>query len=464
VLFDQEFCVKVSTLSLSLGMAGFLLGGCHLYNNDNNSTACSGYLGCSGGSKSSIGVAPQPVIDAGAMEVGPLSSINMGCGVDPFAAGQLHAMTNKPTGYTHYTVQGTGATLLQNIPSKVGPRTFWVRLPVDYDMTKKYRTVYIGQGCGGYGVANTQTYALYNKSMGGDDEAIYVALDIPTDHANMDCYDNRDGPSSQEWEAFQLIHTFVDQHFCVDNDRVYVSGYSTGGWLQNMWGCYFAGDGEHPWNGKPGGATVDAGAGDAPMSQADASDAPLTSDAPPSSDAPLTSDAQTSSDASPSGDGPATMSDAGGSDGGGDGESNSNPDVGVYVPGAGARKFAPQYHIRAQAGTSGGEPDNNPPCNGPIAALWIHDKMDPNAYTANHDIALPRVLKMNGCYSAKPPTAPWHEDVMGIGVCVEYTDCPPDYPVVFCTTNMYGHGAQDSRAVPGFTLLFKELESHMTAK
>jgi poly(3-hydroxybutyrate) depolymerase len=61
----------------------------------------------------------------------------------------------------------------------------------------------------------------------------------------MDCYDNRDGKASQEWEAFELFHTVVDQNYCVDNNRVFVVGYSTGGWLANMWGCYFAGDGEH---------------------------------------------------------------------------------------------------------------------------------------------------------------------------------------------------------------------------
>ena len=75
---------------------------------------------------------------------------------------------------------------------------------------------------------------------------------------------------------------------------------------------------------------------------------------------------------------------------------------------------------------------------------------------------MPRVLKMNGCYTAKPPTVPWHEDVMGKGVCVQYTDCPAAYPVVFCTTNGYGHADQHARAIPGFTLFFSELESHMT--
>ena len=326
-----------------------------------------------------------------------------------------------------------------------------MRVPVDYDPNHKYRIVYIGQGCGGYDVANTSTLQLFKETSGGTEEAIYVALDIPTDMANQDCYDNRDGPSSQEWEAFELFHTVVDSNYCVDNDRVYVSGYSTGGWLTNMWGCYFAGDGQHPWNGVPGRSLVRA------ASRARAAGNQRRRgrrEATGATDA-LMSDARR------------RRRDVDGSRGGRRSTSwrarrlrrgqraarrrHAHPaDAGRQ------RKFAPEYHIRAQAGVSGGEPDNNPPCNGPIAAIWIHDLMDSNAYSANHDVALPRVLKMNGCYSDdSADEAPWHEDVMGKGVCVQYTDCPAAYPVVFCTTIGYGHADQHERAIPGFNALLQ---------
>ncbi len=224
---------------------------------------------------------------------------------------------------------------------------------------------------------------LFSAQQGGNEEAIYVALDIPTDMVNMDCYDNQSGPSSQEWEAFELFHTVVDSTYCVDNDNVFVSGYSTGAWLSNMWGCYFAGDGQRPWNGVPGGAA--SGTNVAP------------------------------------------------------------------------RRFAPRYHVRGQAANSGGEPNNNPPCNGPVAAIWLHDLEDnSNPYAGEHDVALPRVLRMNGCESANPNTAPWHEDIMGKGVCVKYTDCPAAYPVVFCSTEGEGHGDDHYRAIPAFTLFFDE--------
>jgi poly(3-hydroxybutyrate) depolymerase len=422
--------LKISTALVLFGMVGTALGGCKLQTYGDST--CAGYLGCSAG-KGQIGIAPPA--DAAAGEVSSLHAINTGCGKE---LASNRTVKGSPTGYTHFTVMGTGATLAGNIPAKAGPRTFWVRPPADYDPNKKYRTVYIGQGCGGYEVANTSTLQLFKESSGGTEEALYVALDIPRDMANQDCYDNRSGPSSQEWEAFQDIHEVVDSNYCVDNNRVYVSGYSTGGWLTDMWGCYFAGDGLHPWNGVvPAGAVLrssnvsDAGAaaGDVSMSNAPMSEAGAGDGA--------TSDAE---------------ADASGSE-----------DTGIYVPVAGQRRFAPEYHIRAQAGVSGGEPDNNPSCNGPIGAIWIHDLMDSNAYSGNHDVALPRVLKMNGCYSTNPKTQPWHEDVMGTGVCVQYTDCPPAYPVVFCTTVGLGHADQHERAIPGFKIFFDELESHMTA-
>jgi hypothetical protein len=258
-----------------------------------------------------------------------------------------------------------------------------------------------------------------------------------------------------------------------------------------MWGCYFAGDGEHAWNGVPGvvpasldlgdtqltsragsasgtgGGTAGAGGGasgaggaagavgadgGAAGSPADGGGAAGSSAAGSPGAAGAPAAAGTSGAAGDNGGG-------GGDTGSGSGAAGSNALAGMC-----ARKFAPEYHIRAQAAVSGGEPDNNPPCNGPVAAIWIHDLMDSNAYSANHDVALPRVLKMNGCFSKTPTTVPWHEDIMGKGVCVQYTDCPADYPVVFCTTNMYGHADQHERAVPGFTAFFNEMESHETPK
>jgi poly(3-hydroxybutyrate) depolymerase len=296
-----------------------------------------------------------------------------GCG-RMLPAEQVPTVRGSPKGYTHFTVMGTGANLTDSpLSVKAGPRTFWVRVPVDYDPNRPYRVVYIGQGCGGYKSANNATYALYKEALGGTEQAIYVALDIPEDMANQDCYDNRDGLRSQEWEAFQLFQEFVDAHYCVDLNRIYVAGYSTGSWLANMWGCYFSG-----WPTPP-------------------------------------------------------------------------------------RKFAPTYHIRAQASYSGGEPPEQPACGGPVAAFWLQDVNDNASPISGNIAALARVGRMDGCattYDDATLQKSWYADDTRIGnVCHQFVGCPADYPVVFCTTTALGQSSQDGRMIAALKHFFDDVES-----
>jgi hypothetical protein len=345
---------------------------------------CEGYLGCSAGTRIIPPVTEAPaatgkIIQPKGVEPTGVNAVLRGAGCGKELPADVPLTTpGTPKGYKQYSVMGTGATLAQAIARKAGPRTFWVRVPADYDPEHAYRVVYIGQGCGGYKIANTNTLPLFKEALNGTEQAIYVALDIPEDMANMDCYDNRDGLSSQEWEAFELFHTVVDENYCVDNNRVYVSGYSTGGWLSNMWGCYFAGDGEHP------------------------------------------------------------------------------------AGGTGPRRFAPKYHIRGQAAVTGGEPTEQPACNGPVAAIWIHDINDNANSIAGSISALKRVGKVNGCdteYGSTTNQRPWHPEFKLLGdVCKKFTGCPANYPVVFCTTSGLFHADQAARATAAFTAFFNELE------
>ena len=432
--------MNLRTLSIVSGISAVLLGGaCSMklnLNQNYDDTKCAGYVGCSAGQ--SFGITTVATSDAGAAS-GVV--VNSGCG-QALPDNTVPTVPGLPTGYTHFTVQGTGLTLAGTFTTKAGPRTFWVRVPKDYDPNTHYRLVYVGQGCGSFASANIDTWHLYSELEGGDEEAIYVAIDLPTDMVNQNCYDNESGPESQEWQVFQLLHYFVDSHYCVDEDRIYVSGYSTGGWLANMWGCYFAGDGEHPWNGVVPAATTTSMS----MSRADsiATDASMP-------------EGGATTDGAMSGGGAGAGGQAAGSD--------ASADTAPYVPTPGARMFAPQFHIRGQAAVSGEEPSNQPPCNGPVAGMWIHDAGDnANPISANQ-AALARVLKMNGCVGSK--TAPWHADyksptdgtLLFANVCVQYTDCPAAYPVVFCTTNGEGHASQDNRAIPGFKFFFDQIES-----
>jgi len=187
--------------------------------------------------------ATDPVTEGGATDKpgqGGASLPSSGCGL-PLPQEQVSTIPGTRTGYTEWNVTLKGETLGTDEPRDALPRQFFVRVPVDYDPNRPYRVVYLGSGCGSQHAGKTNTFALFNEAQGGSEQAIYVGLSIPDNDVNPGCYDNNTGPQSQEWEAFEAIHTFVESHYCVDNDQIYVGGYSTGAWLANLWGCYFGG-------------------------------------------------------------------------------------------------------------------------------------------------------------------------------------------------------------------------------
>ncbi len=164
-----------------------------------------------------------------------------GCGKDP---GQTLGQ------WQQYFVPLSGETL--ETPQTTHPlREVFVRLPTDYDNMTAYRVVYIGVGCGASDGA-TAAYPLFAEEEGGDPNAIYVALSLPDPSLEMPCYDVRTGVDSIEWESFENDHAFVTSKFCVDDDKVYMGGFSSGGWLANMYSCYFGGIPDPPRKFLPG--------------------------------------------------------------------------------------------------------------------------------------------------------------------------------------------------------------------
>ena len=124
------------------------------------------------------------------------------------------------------------------------------------------------------------------------------------------------------------------------------------------------------------------------------------------------------------------------------------------------RKFLPNVALRGAMAVAGCWVDGNPPCNGPVGGLWIHDESDmaPNAYSCAQE-QRDRVLAQNGCAEgADGPTETW-EVGGGAGECVKYTNCPAEYPVIFCTTQGRGHGASNDIAIPEFTRMIHEMEA-----
>lgn len=161
----------------------------------------------------------------------------LGCGKS------LPAQTNMTTAnqrFTKFTVMANGANLTSTpVEAKAIPRTFWVRVPADYDPQRPYRVVLNAPGCTTAGMAYQYALQLFRTAGGGTEQAIYVAIDDAPDMNDVGCYDN-DGLRAGDWELFDLTMSFVDQHYCADLDKVYAVGYGTGAVVANRWGCYFA--------------------------------------------------------------------------------------------------------------------------------------------------------------------------------------------------------------------------------
>jgi hypothetical protein len=304
--------------------------------------------GSSGGAGGSGGGGP----------TGPLKTT--GCGKD---AGQT------PGEWKAHTVMLDGETL--GDPHQHTQRRIHVRLPPDYSPMTPYRIVYIGVGCQAAD-ASAAAYKLWDAAQGGDPNAIYVAMDLPTDPAtNNNCYDNRAGVDSIEWESLDHDHNYVSERFCIDNDKVYMGGYSSGSWIANMFSCYFG--------------------------------APPT---PP-------------------------------------------------------RKFLPNVALRGVMSVAGCWIEGNPTCNGPVAGIWIHDEGDAGANPYSCAVKQKdRLLEQNGCSGgAGGPTEPWGADFFTSGACVKYTNCPAQYPVIFCSTTTRGHDPQNNNAIPGFQKFVSDIEA-----
>jgi len=285
----------------------------------------------------------------------PITAVSpsKGCG-KTIPAGQVLGQ------YTAFDTMVQGKTLDPAFTVMPHTRKYFVWLPKDYDQSKPYRITYLFYGCGDRYKGDSATYRLMMQ----DPESIYVGMNMPPTGlppAGKDCYDNSIGKQSVEWEFMGTTATTVQDNFCVDENREFVAGYSSGAWVSNMFGCYFAG---------------------------------------------------------------------------------KDP----------TRMFGPEISIRGQSTVTGGPVFPDVPCGGPVAALWIHDSDDhENVIGGNSMTSLPRVLAVNKCTGGPTgTTAKWGSTTALSDYCKQYTGCPADYPVIFCTTSGRGHSSQDDMALPAF--------------
>ena len=103
-------------------------------------------------------------------------------------------------------------------------REYFVRLPKAYDAKKPYRLMFTFPGCTGKG---NGALPLFNAP-GAD--AIFVG---PSPDGDCFVY----GLDSKDVMFFDAMLKVVEDSYCVDQNRVFTSGHSSGSWLSNVLGC-----------------------------------------------------------------------------------------------------------------------------------------------------------------------------------------------------------------------------------
>ena len=118
-------------------------------------------------------------------------------------------------------------------------RTFYLRLPNGYDPTKPYPLSIGGGGCGntdGTSGSSGGLAALPN----GQKEAIEVGLNYMYPEGAGACFAD-DYVNTPDLPYFDAILAELEARYCIDRDRVFVDGFSSGAWEAYLLGCARAG-------------------------------------------------------------------------------------------------------------------------------------------------------------------------------------------------------------------------------
>jgi poly(3-hydroxybutyrate) depolymerase len=159
--------------------------------------------------------------------------------------------TETPGQYVRFTLTVACA------PADARDRLYYVRLPPNYDPNRPYRVVYLGQGCNPPQDL-LSTRSVYPMETVSDPDAILVEMqqgfynraeynngnctDTPSNNLCHYCFDDgaaTTAPDSREYGYFDLLHKAIENDFCVDTDRQFYAGYSSGGWMAHQMGCQF---------------------------------------------------------------------------------------------------------------------------------------------------------------------------------------------------------------------------------
>ncbi|HEY0713986.1 MAG TPA: hypothetical protein VGF45_14995 [Polyangia bacterium] len=184
-------------------------------------TGGSGSGGGAGGG-STVADASSAVSDLGSSDGGtdtttpsaPRTGRSAGCG---------KPMMGSSTSWLRHDVT---VTVAAEYVDRFTRRAYFTRPPAGYDPQKAYPVTFWGHGCGASGAETTPL-------MGGPaaQNSIHVFL-----LAIGGCFSTSKA-NSPDIPYFDLALSEIENDFCVDKSKIFVSGYSSGAWLSNLLAC-----------------------------------------------------------------------------------------------------------------------------------------------------------------------------------------------------------------------------------
>lgn len=148
--------------------------------------------------------------------------------------------TDEPGAWTSHNIEVTGVDtaywgVVKKVDAGSGPytftnRTYAVRPPQDYDPAKKYPLVFTGGGCGN---TNGMSGATGGNSMVPNSalsEAFTVGLSYVYPQGAGACFGD-EYENSYEVPYWDSVYKKVTEDFCIDLEKVFIGGYSSGAWM-----------------------------------------------------------------------------------------------------------------------------------------------------------------------------------------------------------------------------------------
>ncbi|HEX3596589.1 MAG TPA: hypothetical protein VHU80_15870 [Polyangiaceae bacterium] len=139
-------------------------------------------------------------------------------------------------------VTGVDPAFISAHPAQGGTwtaRSYYVRLPAGYDPTKAYPLSVGGGGCGNTDGTSGSSGGL-SALPRGQKEAIQIGLNYMYPQGAGACFAD-DFVDTPDLPYFDSVLAELEANYCVDRDRVFMDGFSSGAWETYLLGCARAG-------------------------------------------------------------------------------------------------------------------------------------------------------------------------------------------------------------------------------